>query len=146
MPNEQNSTLSRRSFLEKSAAAVATTALVGGFPHILRGAEDQKPIKIALVGCGGRGSGAASQALKADSDTQLVAMADVFQDRLDTSLNNLRASFKDEPKKVKVNPDMCFVGLDAIDKVCATQPHPINTAAYYYLVLAIRIRIKPANR
>ena len=112
-------TLSRRSFLEKSAAAFATTALVGGFPQILRGAADEKPIKVALVGCGGRGSGAANQALKADSDTRLVAMADAFQDRLDTSLNNLRASFKDEPKKVTVTPETCFVGLDAIDKVLA---------------------------
>ncbi|MGB8169289.1 MAG: twin-arginine translocation signal domain-containing protein, partial [Chthoniobacteraceae bacterium] len=63
MPHEQDSTLSRRSFLEKSAAAFATTAIVGGFPQILRGAADEKPIKVALVGCGGRGSGAANQAL-----------------------------------------------------------------------------------
>lgn len=114
--NEQpSSILTRRAFLEKSAAAVA----LAGAPHILRGAEDTKPIKVALVGCGGRGSGAAMQALRADSDTQLAAMADAFSDRLDTSLSNLRATFKDEPKKVKVTPETSFVGLDAIDKVLA---------------------------
>jgi myo-inositol 2-dehydrogenase/D-chiro-inositol 1-dehydrogenase len=111
--------LSRRSFLEKSAAALATTALVGGLPSILRGAEDEKPIKIALVGCGGRGSGACSQALKADKGTVLVAMADAFQDRLDIALSNMKASFKDTPEKVKVTPETSFVGLDAIDKVLA---------------------------
>src|SRR5262249_43045589 len=56
----------------------------------------------------------------ADKGTQLVAMGDAFQDRLETSLNNLRASFKDEPNKIKVTPETSFVGLDAIDKVLAT--------------------------
>jgi predicted dehydrogenase len=118
MPHPTPPNLSRRTFLETSAAALATTALLGA-PHILRGAVGEKPVRIALVGCGGRGSGAANQALKADSDTQLVAMADAFPDRLETSLNNLRASFKDEPKKVKVTPETSFVGLEAIDKVLA---------------------------
>src|SRR5262245_32418591 len=114
MPSD--STLSRRSFLEKSTAALALSSV----PAILRGASDDKPIKVALVGCGGRGSGAANQALKADKGTPLVAMADAFQDHLDTSLKNLRASFKDQPEKVKVTPETSFVGLDAIDKVLAT--------------------------
>ena len=119
MQNQTDSTVSRRTFIEKSAAALASTALVGA-PHILRGAADDKPIKIALVGCGGRGSGACSQALKADKGTVLMAMADAFHDRLDVALNNMRASFKDQPEKVKVTPETSFVGLDAIDKVLAT--------------------------
>ncbi len=120
MQNDPDSVFSRRTFIEKSAATLATTALAGGFPQILRGAEDDKPIKIALVGCGGRGSGACSQALKADKGTVLMAMADAFHDRLDVALNNMRASFKDQPEKVKVTPETSFVGLDAIDKVLAT--------------------------
>ena len=99
MNNQNDTSLSRRDFLGKSAAALATTTLVGGFPSIVRGAADDKPIRVALVGCGGRGSGAAIQALKADKGAVLVAMADAFKDRLDTSLSNLRASFKDEPAK-----------------------------------------------
>ena len=117
MNNQNDTSLSRRDFLGKSAAALATTSLV--FPSILRGAEDDKPIRVALVGCGGRGSGAASQALKADKGTVLVAMGDAFKNRLDTSLSNLRASFKDEPAKVAVTPETSFVGLDSIDKVLA---------------------------
>src|SRR5260221_530550 len=120
MQNDPDSVFSRRTFIEKSAATLAPTALAGGFPQILRGAEDDKPIKIALVGCGGRGSGACSQALKADKGTVLMAMADAFHDRLDVALNNMRASFKDQPEKVKVTPETSFVGLDAIDKVLAT--------------------------
>ncbi len=117
--NLPDSALTRRSFLEKSAATLAATAVAGSFPNILRGAEDAKPIRVALVGCGGRGSGAANQALKADQGTVLVAMADAFKDRLDLSLNNLRATYKDQPEKVKVTPETSFVGLDAIDKVLA---------------------------
>ncbi len=94
--------------------------MAASFPAVLRGAADTKPIKVALVGCGGRGSGAANQALKADPGAQLVAMADAFQDRLDTSLKNLQATFKDQPEKVKVTPETSFVGLDSIDKVLAT--------------------------
>ncbi|MEA3211838.1 MAG: myo-inositol 2-dehydrogenase / D-chiro-inositol 1-dehydrogenase [Chthoniobacter sp.] len=111
-------TCTRRAFLEKSAAALAATATVG-LPFISRGAADDKPIRIALVGCGGRGSGAANQALNADPGTVLVAMADAFKDRLETSLNNLRATFKEKPEKVKVTPETSFIGLDAIDKVLA---------------------------
>ena len=112
--------LTRRSFLRRSGTAAGVTVAAASFPAILRGAVDSKPLKVALVGCGGRGSGAANQALKADPGAQLVYMADAFADRLDTSLNNLRATFKDQPEKVKVTPETSFVGLDGIDKVLAT--------------------------
>lgn len=119
MNNQIDTALTRRAFLGKSAAALATTSLVSGFPMVGRGATDDTPIRVALVGCGGRGSGAAAQALKADKGSILVAMADAFKDRLDTSLSNLRASFKESPEKVSVSPDTSFVGLDSIDKVLA---------------------------
>ena len=109
-------TLSRRSFLGKSAAATVGGMLLGQAPAILRGAEDRKKLNIALVGCGGRGSGAAGQALNADSNTQLVAMGDAFSDRLESALKNLET---DQGSKVMVDPKNKFVGLDAIDKVCA---------------------------
>ena len=85
-----DSTLNRRTFLTRSTAALAATS-VAGFPTILRAQAAEKPIKIALVGCGGRGSGAAEQALKADNYVQLVAMGDAFSDRLETAHKNLKA-------------------------------------------------------
>jgi hypothetical protein len=74
-------------------------------------------LRVGLIGCGGRGSGAANQALGADKNTVLTAMADVFSDPLDRSLNNLRKQF---PDRVKVDPDHCFVGLDGYQKVLAS--------------------------
>ena len=55
---------------------------------------NEKTLKLAVVGCGGRGSGAANQALKADDNVQLVAMADAFEDRLLDSLKNLETEFE----------------------------------------------------
>lgn len=108
--------LSRRAFLGQSAAATLGGVLLGGAPAILRGAEASKPLKIALVGCGGRGSGAAAQALAADANVQLTAMGDVFADRLEGALQNLRAS---QGAKVAVEDGHKFVGMDAIDRICA---------------------------
>ena len=67
-------------------------------------------LKIVLVGCGGRGSGAASQALSTDGPVKLVAMADVFKDNLERSLSNLSQKHKD---RVDVPPDRQFVGFEA---------------------------------
>jgi predicted dehydrogenase len=77
-------------------------------------AESSETLKVGLIGCGGRGTGAASQALKADEHVILTAMADVFADKLQSSLDSLRHEL---PDKVKVEPDHCFVGLDAFQKV-----------------------------
>ncbi len=77
-------------------------------------AKSSDTLKVGLIGCGGRGTGAASQALKADEHVILTAMADVFGDKLQSSLDSLRHEL---PNKVKVEPDHCFVGLDAFQKV-----------------------------
>ncbi len=111
-----NASLSRRSFLSTSSGALAGTALLSGVPMIGRAADD-KTIKVALVGCGGRGSGAASQALSADPNVVLSAMADVFEDKLEQSFQNLSKLHGDQ---VKVDAAHRFVGLDAIDKVLAS--------------------------
>jgi predicted dehydrogenase len=108
-----NHTLSRRDFLRTStilgsalaAPAILPTRLFARIGDILR---------VGLIGCGGRGSGAADEALKADPNVQLTAMADAFEDRLQSSLKNLETA---HPDKVKVTPDKCFVGLDAYQKV-----------------------------
>jgi len=78
-----------------------------------------KTLKIALVGCGGRGTGAASQALRADKNIELVAFADIAPDQIEKSHNILKA-LADVGEKVKVDDAHKFTGLDAIDKVLAT--------------------------
>ena len=71
---------SRRTFLKASAALAAGAATANAFP----GGDDL--LKVGLIGCGSRGTGAASQALKADRNVKLWAMADAFEDRLESSL------------------------------------------------------------
>ena len=77
---------SRRDFFIQGA----TGALLAGAPAILRGAPAGQAIKVGLVGCGGRGTGAASQALHADDYSVLTAVADVSQEKIDTCLDTLR--------------------------------------------------------
>jgi predicted dehydrogenase len=119
--NQENSpATSRRDFLRSSGAM--TAGLVAA-PFVLTGRSAElspgDTIRVGLIGCGGRGSGAAMQALNADSNVQLVAMADAFENSLQRSLVELkRTAEKNEAgHKIKVNPDKCFVGLDGFQKV-----------------------------
>src|SRR4051812_34071954 len=81
----------RRDFLKASTTAVggalAATLPLASNVHAAGG----DLLRIGLIGCGGRGTGAAAQALKADRNVKLVAMGDAFQNRLDESLNTLKA-------------------------------------------------------
>ena len=82
------SSATRRDFLKGSTAVAATAAVAAtGLTVPLVHAAGSGTIKVGLVGCGGRGSGAAEQALKADSGNKLVAIADAFQDRIDDHLS-----------------------------------------------------------
>ncbi len=93
-----------------AAGALAGELSIGRTAH----AAGDDVLKIGLIGCGGRGTGAAANALGADKDCKLVAMADVFDDRLQNSLSILR---KQLPEKVAVDPDHCFIGFDAGEKL-----------------------------
>ena len=104
---------SRRDFLKSSSKATAGAALlstmaVERFAHGAISPSDT--VRIALVGCGGRGSGAANQALSTSGPTKLVAVADAFKERLDGSLKDLAKRHKD---KVEVPEEHRFVGFDA---------------------------------
>ncbi|MCX7425068.1 MAG: Gfo/Idh/MocA family oxidoreductase [Planctomycetia bacterium] len=105
---------SRREFL-KSSAILAGSAAVAGL-SLARGAHaaGSDTIKIGLVGCGGRGSGAADNAMNAGKDVRLVAMADIFDDRVRGARERLKAI---KPDQVAVADDHCFVGFDAYKKV-----------------------------
>jgi predicted dehydrogenase len=104
----------RRDFL-KAAAIVGGTLVVPRDAH----AAGSDLLKIGLIGCGGRGTGAAANALKADKNVQLYAMADAFEDRLQQSLEQLKRD-DDVAAQVAVTPDQCFVGFDAYRQVIAS--------------------------
>jgi len=109
--------ISRRDFLKTSAAAAV---LVGAGPMLIgQGAHaaGSDVIRVGVIGCGGRGTGAANDCLAAGGDgIKIVALGDLFQDRLDGCLNNLTG--KEELKgKVDIPKDRCFVGFDAYRKV-----------------------------
>ncbi len=110
----QDSSTSRRDFLKTSAIAGVALAAPAILPGRLFGAGNSETLRIGLVGCGGRGSGAAAQALKADPDVVLTALGDAFPEPIQSGLKNLR---EQNPDKVKVTPEKCFAGLDAYQKV-----------------------------
>ena len=93
-----------------SATKKDATLTSGALTH----AEGDDKIRVGLIGCGGRGTGAAGQALRADPGVVLYAMGDVFQDRLDGSRGHLTSSFGD---RVDVPEDRRFVGFDAYQQV-----------------------------
>ena len=108
-------TFSRRTFLQTSTAAALAASLAPA-----RGQIASAKLKLGLIGCGGRGSGAAAQALTADSNTELWAMGDVFRDAIDKSHGSLAAQFGDKPGRVSVAEERKFVGLDAYQRVLAS--------------------------
>jgi predicted dehydrogenase len=106
-------TTSRRDFLRKSGQLAAVSALAGTTLPAVHAASDDT-IRVALIGCGGRGTGAAGQALSTrQGPVQLVAMADVFEDRLSSSYSNLRRRHRD---RVQVPSERKFIGFDAYRK------------------------------
>ncbi|HEY2892874.1 MAG TPA: Gfo/Idh/MocA family oxidoreductase, partial [Pirellulales bacterium] len=113
---------SRREFLKNSTAAAVGGALLGNLA-LSRSAHaaGDDTIKIALIGCGGRGSGAAKQALSTQGPVKLIAMADVFQDRLDSSYKELMSQ---EPVKDRIDApeERRFSGFDAYQKAIDAGP------------------------
>lgn len=122
--------LSRRNFL-KSSATIGTVGMMGGvpllnacsstqqkktgtlqLPTLLDQAPDGKVLKAGLVGCGGRGTGAAIDFLNAGPNLQIVALGDVFQDKMDACREILK-----KEKNVEVADEQCFIGFDSYEKV-----------------------------
>lgn len=112
MPANSSSLASRRQFLlTGTAAAVAAPAILSS---VSRAAENGDKLRIGLVGCGGRGTGAAGNALTADPNTVLVSVGDAFTDPANRAVDGLRAQFGD---RIQVPQDRRFTGLDAYKKV-----------------------------
>src|SRR5436190_5402237 len=110
--------LTRRSFLSNTSKGLAGAAALSALPieRFAHAASPGDTLKIALVGMGGRGSGAAEQALTTGESVKLVAVADVHKDRMSGALDGLKRKFKD---KVTVEPDNQFIGFDAYKKAIA---------------------------
>ncbi len=108
----------RRAFLQHSGSALAAAALTRAI-EVGAYAADDGTIDVAIVGCGGRGTGAVSNALSTRGPTRLVAMADVFPDRLEGSINALR---QQHPEKIQVPPDRQFIGFDAFRQAIDVLP------------------------
>ena len=110
----RDNAIPRRSFLKSSSAVIAASALAGiNVPHVF--AAEDNAIRVALIGCGGRGGGAAINALNATATgpVKLVAMADVFEERVKAVHANITEAKKDQ---IDCPPDRQFVGFDGYAK------------------------------
>ncbi|RMG35489.1 MAG: gfo/Idh/MocA family oxidoreductase [Planctomycetota bacterium] len=123
----------RRHFLARTAATAVGAGLaldrrLAAAAHV----SSDETLKIGLVGCGGRGRGAAIQALRADANTRLIALGDIFQDQIDSTLQLFNRYGGDLSSRIDLPAERCFVGFDAYQKVIdsgvdvvllATPPH-----------------------
>lgn len=111
-PNPPRSGPTRRDFI-RTSAGVGAIAMFAPFttPRVFAAGSDE--IRIGLVGCGGRGTGAAVNCLESSEGVRLVAMGDLFRDRLEQSRRNLQSV-------AQVADDHCFTGFDAYEKVIAS--------------------------
>jgi len=134
----KQTTVSRRTFLSNAAVIGASGTLGAGsllaacsggnnenkltplravgeyyIPELPDKAIDGKPLKAGLIGCGSRGTGAAFNFLDAGDGLSIVACADIFKDRMDSSRKSLK-----EEKNNEINDDRCFIGFDAYKKLC----------------------------
>ncbi len=109
---------SRRDFLKGSTAVAAGAALAGNL-NIARSAHaaGSDVIKVALIGAGNRGSGAAAHQMNADDNVKLVAVADAFENRAGNSVGGLKKKYANQ---VDVPPDRVFLGLNAYKDAIAT--------------------------
>ncbi len=129
MHRDKTSYMSRRDFVKATAAAMAATGVA---PHLVRGQQAATPLKVGLIGCGGRGTGAAQNAVEADPGVRIVALADVFKDRLDACRKSLK-----EKSHQDIDEKMCFEGFDAYKKGLET--------AVDYVILATPPYYRPAH-
>jgi predicted dehydrogenase len=104
----------RRNFL-KSGAVAGSTLLAAGSIVGRAHASDDQTIRIGVIGCGGRGKGALANALDANPNTQIVALADLFPEQLDIAVKSFsKGKYAD---RFKVTPEQCYSGFDCYQKL-----------------------------
>jgi predicted dehydrogenase len=112
-------TLSRRTFVQTSAGALAATLVIPTYAY----AGGSATIKVGLIGCGGRGTGGIVQSMRSAPEVELIALGDLLPERLDRAKQQIAAEIAKDPAlgaKYKVKDSMCFSGFDAYQKVLAT--------------------------
>jgi myo-inositol 2-dehydrogenase / D-chiro-inositol 1-dehydrogenase len=124
----------RRDFLKTASTAAIGSAFVPDASALARPVFGSDAIRIGVIGCGGRGTGAVEDALNSSQGVTLVAMGDVFPDRLDSSRTRLTEKFG---KAIEVPADRSFTGFDAFEKVLATDAN--------YIILATPPGFRPAH-
>ena len=131
--DQTTSGASRRDFLKTSTAVVVGSGLASGLTIPGAFAAETDEIKVGVIGCDGRGTGAIDNVLNAAPGVRIVAVADLFKDRLEQSLKNLAK----HGEKVAIPADRQFVGWDAYEKVVASD---VN-----YIILASPPAFRPAH-
>lgn len=121
-------TYSRRQFIKTAGLATAGTILATRTSLSSNSiwTMNSNTLKVGLIGCGGRGTGAAGEALNADPNVILTAMADAFEDHLESSYNNLKEKYGE---KVQVPESNRFIGLDAYEKLLESDVDVVLLAA-----------------
>jgi len=112
MKNQTNQ-ISRRDLL-KTGAAVSAGVLASRGGRVFAAGSDK--MRVAIIGCGSRGTKDAIDCLKSAEGVEMIAMADIFQDKINSSLARMKKAL---PEKVKVTPETSFLGFDAYKKVMA---------------------------
>ncbi len=130
----------RRDFLKAGTAAAAGAALAGLAPYVHAAGSDT--IKVGIIGCGGRGTGAGGDVLQAAPNVEIVAIGDVFKFRVQNCRRRLQDAVQEEEikklgNKVSLPDDRCFAGLDCHDKV-------LNSGANY-IILASPPGFRPTH-
>ncbi|MGQ0629302.1 MAG: twin-arginine translocation signal domain-containing protein, partial [Phycisphaerales bacterium] len=116
MSTAERSQFSRRDVM-KTGAALAAVAAAGSLPRAYGVTGAGPRLKVGVIGCGGRGTGAAVNILESSADVEIWALGDLFKDRLDGSLSELQ---KHDAERTKVPADRVFAGFDAYKKVIAS--------------------------
>ena len=119
---------SRRSFIQSSAAL--GTALAMGALGSGAYAQTKETLRIGLIGCGGRGRGAAKDCVTANKGVKIVAIGDLFQDRVDDAKKSFQALPADQQE---LTNERCFVGFDAYKKVLASDVDLVVLATHTWI-------------
>ncbi|MEQ8337954.1 MAG: dehydrogenase, partial [Cyclobacteriaceae bacterium] len=111
-------TQNRRNFVKTSTTMAVGSTLLSGFSINAMGASKPNELRVGLVGCGGRGTGAAFEALKTAPNVKLTAMADAFEDRVESSYMRLSNEFGDQVSISKKDKHVGFEGYKKVIEKC----------------------------
>src|SRR5947209_9577899 len=127
----QSDSVSRRSFLKSgmTTAAAGSAAFQIIKPPMMRGAGNEK-LRAGLIGCGGRGTQALENILTGCDNVEIVALADIFEDRMESSIRRTRGLKPELSGRFKVDAEHRFIGFDAYKKLIASDIDIVMIATY----------------